>query len=197
MAATHATTLPQTLLAWAREWLRPKPPNAAWAERISEQTLSIADFTRVLYTCTPDHLHAWARWLTDQACESLTPYSSSVDQVRTLASPSPSSSPSTLALALASIFTPHRGPLTFTRYPHPLPSSSLLCRLYSESHTIAPFTAIPRLSGSRASGLECSPATTLMRSGGQIAWLIRCWHTRCRAMPRTSHAQCVSMTVTG
>ena len=110
---------PELLLAWAREWLRPKPPNAAWAERISTQTLSIADFTLVLYTCTPDHLHAWARWLTDQACDSLTVYASSVDQVRTLASPSPSPSPSTLALALAFDLYSSPRTLTLTRYPHP------------------------------------------------------------------------------
>ena len=55
------------LEAWARQWLRPKPPSAAWAARILSQTLSVEECTAMLFTCSLQQLHAWAEWLSDQS----------------------------------------------------------------------------------------------------------------------------------
>ena len=46
------------LEAWARQWLRPKPPSAAWAARILSQTLSVEECTAMLFTCSLQQLHA-------------------------------------------------------------------------------------------------------------------------------------------
>lgn len=57
---------PEQLRSWAREWLRPKPPCAAWAHRILFRTLTDTEFTRVLHTCNLQQVSAWAAWLADQ-----------------------------------------------------------------------------------------------------------------------------------
>ena len=54
------------LEAWCREWLRPKPPCAAWAERILAHNLNAEELTIMLFKCSPEELGAWARWLADQ-----------------------------------------------------------------------------------------------------------------------------------